>query len=58
VLLLVFGTIALLFGVLLDPGEDLEGCSTGLYPGHLRGRDRARPPPEPLRPGAAERRCG
>jgi hypothetical protein len=33
VLLLVFGTIALLFGVLLDPGEDLEGGSTGLYPG-------------------------
>ena len=32
-LLLVFGTIALHFAVLLDPGGDLEGCSTGLYPG-------------------------
>jgi hypothetical protein len=29
----VFGALALLFGAVLEPGKDLEGCSTGLYPG-------------------------
>ena len=29
----VFGGLALLFGALLEPGRDLENCSTGLYPG-------------------------
>jgi lysylphosphatidylglycerol synthetase-like protein (DUF2156 family) len=33
VLAAVFGALALLFGVVLEPGEDLEGCSTGLHPG-------------------------
>lgn len=32
-LVAVFGALALLFGALLEPGRDLEGCSTGLYPG-------------------------
>ena len=29
----VFGALALLFGVVLAPGKDLESCTTGLYPG-------------------------
>jgi hypothetical protein len=33
VLVVVFAGLALLFGVLLEPGMDLEGCSTGLHPG-------------------------
>jgi lysylphosphatidylglycerol synthetase-like protein (DUF2156 family) len=33
VLVALFGALALLFGALLEPGEDLDGCSTGLHPG-------------------------
>jgi lysylphosphatidylglycerol synthetase-like protein (DUF2156 family) len=33
VLAAVFGGLALLFGALLEPGEELDGCTTGLYPG-------------------------
>jgi lysylphosphatidylglycerol synthetase-like protein (DUF2156 family) len=29
----VFGGLALLFGALLETGENLDECSTGLYPG-------------------------
>jgi hypothetical protein len=29
----VFGALAILFGAVLEPGEDRDSCTTGLYPG-------------------------